>query len=112
MLDDWERIVKVMQERFPLLVIGRFAEAHRVILQRAPSHQQDVLVRLLQATLQVVAQLSGHARDDGLRLNECRFECVLFAGDHLQDSDFQHVILHGYTPWTKSWLTLSPQWML
>ena len=48
-LDGGEGIVEVVQQGFPLLVLGGFAEPDGVILQRCPFHEEEVGVRALQA---------------------------------------------------------------
>jgi len=51
MFDGRKGVVKMMQQGFPGLVLGRLAETHGVVFQRLPFHQQSVAVLVLQAML-------------------------------------------------------------
>src|SRR5437667_1258603 len=72
--DHRERIVEVMKQPLPGLVLGRPAKADFVRLERLPTNQQNVLVRPLDAALQLMRHVARHRRDDALGLEERRFE--------------------------------------
>ena len=64
MLDGWERVIKVMQQAPPSLVLGRLPEGDRVILQALPTNQQDISIGGLKAVAQFVGKIPGYGGDD------------------------------------------------
>ncbi len=83
-----EGIVKVVQQRFPLLVRGRAAKPFRMVFQRLPTHQQNVLILYFHAFLQFVGVIPLHAGNDRLRLGEGRFKSGLLVGDDVENGRF------------------------
>jgi hypothetical protein len=73
-LHGGKRIVEVVEQAAPFLVIGGAAEAGGVVFQALPADQQQVLMRRLQAALQLVAAVAGQACDDLRRGAEGRLE--------------------------------------
>ena len=53
-LDDGERVVEVVQEPLPLLVLGLFSEPFGVVLEAFPVHEEDVPSRSFDAALELV----------------------------------------------------------
>ncbi len=47
-----EGVIKVVQQPFPFLVLGRLPKANRVIFERLPAHQQQVLILHFQTAVQ------------------------------------------------------------
>ncbi len=84
-----KRLVEVVQQPLPLLVLRRSAKALFVGLQRVPFHQQQVFAGPLDAALQPVRAVSRHGRDDALRLAEGVFERGGLARAHLQGRGFE-----------------------
>src|SRR5437868_10592439 len=85
-----ERVVEVVQQPAPLLVLGGLAESGLVVLHAAPAHQQHVVVITLQAALQFVAQIAGHGRNDALGLGKRRLERGALARPDLQLCDLEN----------------------
>ncbi len=79
-----EGIVKVVEQGFPVLVLGGLSETFGVVLQFLPLHEQDVPVFDFDAPLQVVGDVARHGGDDGLGLGERGFEVVLLSGDYVE----------------------------
>ena len=61
-----ERIVVVMQELFPFLVLGRAAKPFRVIGQGLPSHQENVTGRFFYTSIELMTDVSLHRSNDSL----------------------------------------------
>jgi hypothetical protein len=57
MLDLWRRSIKVVKQRFPLLILCRAPEVAYVIFDRLPVNEQNVPRRLLDALLQLMIQV-------------------------------------------------------
>ena len=70
-----KRIVEVMQQRSPALIVLRLAEANRVVLHRLPLDQEQEFVLRLEASQQLHVDAAAHRRDDRSGLREC-FEKV------------------------------------
>lgn len=98
MLNGWERIVEMVQQRLPALIVVGLAETNGVIFQRSPPYQQYIPVWGFEASLEFVTEIAFHRSDNRLRLGKCRFELTFPAGDHIQDCYFQHAFTHRYTP--------------
>lgn len=83
-LHDRERLVEVVQQSSPLLVLGRLAEAHGVVIELRPLNEQEIHGRLFEATRQRESPEARDARDDCLGLDESRLEAGPLAGLHGQ----------------------------
>jgi trans-2-enoyl-CoA reductase len=53
-LDCGEGIIEAVQERLPLLIFGRGAEANGVVFERLPMDEQYVTAGVLNATAELV----------------------------------------------------------
>ena len=83
-----EWVVKVVQKTLPFLVLGRLAEAHLMVFEGGPTHQQHLVLRAFHAVTELVSQVAGHGGNDGLRLGKSLFKgCVLPRTDS-EMSDF------------------------
>src|SRR5688572_15953385 len=89
MEDGGKRVVEVMQKPLPVLVLRRLAEAHLVVGERVPAHQQEVMPFALEAALQLMRAIARHRGDDGLRLAKGRLERLRFSGLDLQLCGFE-----------------------
>ena len=89
MLDDRHRVIEMVEQGTPLLVLRRTAKALCVIFQRAPLHQQHVFVIIFQAALELVPQVPRHGGDQSLSLHKSELERSTLAGFDLQRGDFK-----------------------
>jgi hypothetical protein len=90
MFNLWERIVKMMEQGSPLLVLRGLAEADNVIFETFPLHEQDVTVRLLDTPLQFVATVTIHSTNDLLRFFECELELLFMARLNVKLRNFKN----------------------
>ena len=81
-----------MQQGLPLLVLGRAAKSLGVIFKSLPLHQQQVLVALLHADLQLVTKVARHGADEGAGLSEGLLKGGFLTRDHSEWGDFQYHI--------------------
>jgi len=88
-LDRRVRVVEVVQQRPPPLIVGRVAEALGVILEPVPANEEDVAIRVLEAALELEVIEPGHGRDDGLGLFERHLELGGFGGTDVEDCQFE-----------------------
>ena len=70
MFDRGERIVEVMQKAPPFLILRRAAEAEGVIFQSLPPHQQQILIGILDATMELMCDIARAGCDDGRSLRK------------------------------------------
>src|SRR4029078_3599684 len=84
-----KRIVEVVKESLPLLVLRRLAEALLVVLDAVPTHEKQVVAFALEATLQLVPPIPRHRGDDRLRFSERGFERRALARPDLQRGCFE-----------------------
>lgn len=70
MFNGGERIIKMMKKRSPTLIFRRLAKADRVIFESVPLDEKHVLVRIFEASLQLMRNISVYRRNYGLRLGE------------------------------------------
>ena len=89
-LNGWKRIIKMMEQSFPLQVFGRLTKPNCVAFQRFPFHQEDVLVRILDASLKVVGNVPRHRSDDSLSVGEGFLEISTEPRADVQNSDFKN----------------------
>lgn len=94
MLHGGKRIVEVMQECAPFLILRRLPETHFVVLNGLPTHEQDVLVGLFDAPLQLMTQITEHGGDDGLGSFEGGLKFSFQPSANLKNSDFEN---HGHS---------------
>ncbi len=73
-LDRGERVVEVVQQQSPLLVLRRSPESFGVVLQSAPLDEQKVGSRPLQATREREPLKPAHLTNDQFGLAEREFE--------------------------------------
>src|SRR5215470_7581594 len=96
MLDDREWIVEMMQQAFPVLILGRAPKSNRVRFERLPINEQNITIRNLDAALQLVRQITRHRRDYRRGLRECGFEFRFHSRPNVQYRDFQdHILLRA-----------------
>jgi hypothetical protein len=104
--DHRKRLIEVMKQPPPLLVLGRLAEANFVRFDRLPPHKQDVLVGPFETALKLVREVARHGDDDALSLDESSFELSGLTGADLQWSNFENhdgeptanrLVLDGHT---------------
>src|ERR1700722_1778180 len=84
MLDRWERVVVMVQQASPVLVLGGPSKSLRVSLERLPRDKQEIAVGLLYAAVQLERLESRHRCDERLRLGEGVFEVALLARHHVE----------------------------
>src|SRR5688572_22092447 len=84
-LDDWKRIVEMMEELLPALILGRLAKPDGVVLERRPANDQGVLIGPLETFLKLERQKARHRGNDASGLSERPLEVRFPAGNHLQD---------------------------
>lgn len=85
-LDGGKRVVEVMQEPPPLLVLRRRPETLGVVFDGRPLHEQQVAVRPLRAPVKLQRLKPWHRSDDRLRLGEGGFEVRFPARLHFEES--------------------------
>jgi len=64
----WKWVIEMMQQRPPLLVLGRLAKAFFVCGDAFPPHQQQIMALALETPLEFVRSIPRHGRYDRLRL--------------------------------------------
>jgi len=89
MLDRGKRLIEVVQQSFPFLILRRLPKALRVISEGLPMDQEDVLVRRFEAAQQLMRDVARHGRDDGLRFGKGPFEIRAFARADVEDRHFE-----------------------
>ena len=80
MLDRRERLVEVMQEPSPVLVLRRLPEPLGVVFEPRPLDEQEIRARPFDASLQLQRLEAGHRGDDRARFGEGRLERILETG--------------------------------
>src|SRR5437588_12149522 len=65
-LDGREGVVEVVEQRAPLLVLGRPAEAFGVVFEAVPLDQQQIPARLFDAAFEPQGTEARHRGDDRL----------------------------------------------
>jgi len=85
----WERVIEVVQQGFPLLVLRGLAKTHLVVLQGGPAHQQHIVVWPLDPTLPIAAGLDANGSRNFLILKEILVFCLSFV-------NFESLIFGGF----------------
>jgi len=88
-LDHRERVVEVVQQSPPLLVLSRAAEAFGVVLQPIPLDQEKLPRRGFDTPFESKRAEPGHRGDDRLRLSERILEALLFTADDIESGMFE-----------------------
>lgn len=99
-----ERLVEVVQQAFPLLVLLRSSEAGGVILQVAPFDEQQLFALIFEAVVQFVRDAAVHRRDDARGVAEGSLELalhVLFYVQHCRFKDHRVLLIHPSFPYNK-----------
>lgn len=89
MLDRGERVIEVVQQSTPLLVLLGPPESNRVILEMVPLNQQQVSGWRLDASFESNGSAPGHRRDDRVGRCERPLEELSFARDDIEYSVFK-----------------------
>ena len=79
----------MVEQALPFPVRFGAAEAFGVVFERLPAHQQNVALRDLDATLQLVGQVARRGGYDLRGFGEGLFELVRPVGQDVQQGDFQ-----------------------
>src|SRR5690606_7056543 len=94
MLDGRERVVEVMQQPLPHLILWRPSEADGVVLDGLPVDQQQEAAAGLDAAMQRMRDVAWHGSDDRLCAGESRFELRLAPRLDVENGYFQY---HAFT---------------
>lgn len=89
MKDGGKRIIEVMQQSAPFPVFGRVAKTNFMMFDRFPTNQKHVLIGVLDALLQLMAEIARHRRDNALSFTKCGLERRALARTDLQLRDFK-----------------------
>ncbi|MNI25200.1 hypothetical protein D3C73_788410 [compost metagenome] len=80
----------MMQQRFPLLILAGFPEPYGMILKISPLHKQQVFMIILQAMLQLMAQIAFYRRNEYGRCLEALLKLAGESRLDLQHGCFQY----------------------
>jgi len=89
-IDARERIVEMMQQLPPSLILRRFSEPFLVCGDAVPAHEEKILALSFETTLEFVRAVAGHRRNDGLRFAKCGFERCRLTRTDLQQGGFEN----------------------
>lgn len=84
-----EWIVKVMQERPPLLILRRSAKPFSVVFELRPLHEKNVTAGVLDAAAYLMRDIALHSGDEGKRSLERCLKVIFLPGADIQSRDFQ-----------------------
>jgi len=84
-----EWIVKVMQERPPLLILRRSTKSLGVVFELRPLHEKNVTAGILDAAAYLMRDIALHSGDDRKRSLERCFKLIFLPGANIQSRDFQ-----------------------
>ena len=70
MFNYWKGVIKVVKERSPTLIFRRLPKADRVILKSFPLDEEEILVLIFNASLQLMRNVPVHGRNNGLGVGE------------------------------------------
>lgn len=84
MFDGGEGIVEVVEEGFPLLVLGRLAEVDGVALEGFPLDEEEIAVGGFDAVEELVRDVAVDGGDEGLRLGEGGLELLGLVGFYVE----------------------------
>src|SRR5215510_4509005 len=71
-----KRLIEMVQRRAPFLIPVRTAKSDSVILEPFPSHQQEILIRRIEAWPDFQAEETWRCFDEWPGFAKCGFECV------------------------------------
>jgi hypothetical protein len=89
-LDCRERVIEVVEQSTPLLVLSRAAKALGVVFKRFPLHQEQERTWPLDASRKFQSAEPSYRRDDLLRCIECFEEVSFRPGPHGQKGVFEY----------------------
>ncbi len=92
MLHRGKRIVKVMKQGAPFLILRRLAEANGVVFELSPMNQQNVFAGNLQAAPQLMRNIARPRCDNGRRFAKGCLEGSVHSLPDVQKSDFKNHI--------------------
>ena len=87
----------MVEERFPLLILRRLAEAVAMRFHAFPAHMEQIGLAIRVLAVEVEADKAGHGGDDVLRFGKGGFKGVFLSGDDVQAGEFvNHVFFLGW----------------
>src|SRR5689334_8761967 len=90
MIDGGEGFIEMMQSLAPFLIFRRAAKAHRVIFQRVPIDEDQILPGGFQAALQRNRLKTLHGADERHGVMQRRFVVAFHARFDMADERFQN----------------------
>ena len=90
MFNGGKRLVEMMQQALPFLILGSTAEANGVRFQRFPAYEENVAIRNLDAALQLMRDVAGPRGNDGLGVLERRLIRCFASHAHIQHRDLEN----------------------